>query len=74
MVLKNFHKDFFGKDKDVGAAALEYVLVTMFGLVFSLGAIAFVSETLGQKFSTLEDTLGVEFETSSLNPFADDGS
>ena len=73
-MLKKFNKRVFGKNLEKGAAALEYVLVTMFGLAFSIAAIAFVADTMGKKFKHLEESLGVEFDISSLNPFAEDGS
>ena len=52
-----------------GGAALEYISVSGFGLVLSIAAISFISESIDQKFINLQESTGVEFSASNLNPF-----
>lgn len=55
-----------------GSAALEYIVVSVFGLLFALGAIGIISRTAEEKMRTLEDKLGIKLDFQSLNPFSDD--
>lgn len=57
---------------EYGGAALEYVIVTIFGLVLSLAAISFVSDSMKTKFDRLSKATGVDFDMSSLNLFNSD--
>ena len=59
-----------GRNYESGGAALEYVVVSVFGLVLAIGAIAFISDSIEAKFANLEEAVGIEFDTRSLNPFA----
>ena len=47
----------------------EYIVVSIFGLVLSLAAISFISDTIDEKFSAIEEITGIEFSVSQINPF-----
>ncbi|SMF55629.1 hypothetical protein [Pseudobacteriovorax antillogorgiicola] len=68
----NCFKEAYGTNLQQGGAALEYVVVSVFGLVLSIGAIAFISDSIESKFSKLEEAVGIEFDMKSLNPFSSD--
>ncbi len=59
----------FFPDPETGGAALEYIIVSIFGLVLALSAIAFVSQAAKQKLAAVEAKLGIEFNFDELNPF-----
>lgn len=52
-----------------GSAALEYIVVSVFGLILSIAAITFISQSIDEKFANLEESTGIKFDASSLNPF-----
>jgi hypothetical protein len=52
-----------------GGAALEYIIVSIFGLLLAVAAIAFVGQAAKEKLKGLEDKLGIEFDADALNPF-----
>ncbi|NRA64985.1 MAG: hypothetical protein HRU19_10925 [Pseudobacteriovorax sp.] len=68
--IKNFHSANRIVGKDYGAVAIEYVLVSIFGLLAAIAAITFVTQAIETKFSSIEEELGIEFDTDSLNPFS----
>ena len=51
----------FGKKKQEGSMALEYVLISAFAAVVSLAAIAYVGQIVRGKIDQVEDKIGVEF-------------
>ncbi len=59
----------FFPNPETGGAALEYIVVSIFGLFLAVAAIAFVSQAAKQKMATVEEKLGIQFDLSSLNPF-----
>lgn len=67
--LKTFHKKTQKEGIEIGGAALEYILVSIFGLLLSVATITFVSDAIQKKLDTIEEKLGVKFDTSSINPF-----
>ncbi|MFY7929089.1 MAG: hypothetical protein ACOVS5_09465 [Oligoflexus sp.] len=54
---------------ETGGAALEYIIVSIFGLLLAVAAIAFVGQAAKEKLKGLEDKLGIQFDTEALNPF-----
>lgn len=59
----------FFPDPETGGAALEYIIVSVFGLLLAIAAIGFVAQTAKQKMATVEQKLGVSFDLDALNPF-----
>ena len=59
----------FNPKGEQGGAALEYIVVSVFGLLLSIAAIAFVGQAAEEKLRTLEEKLGVDFDFETLNPF-----
>ena len=57
------------QSSESGSAAIEYIIVTVFGLLLSLATIAFVAKLAKQKISKLEDQLGLEFDFEAFNLF-----
>ena len=67
--LKQLDRDAFGRKRELGGAALEYAIVSVFGLILSVGAIGFLTTAMEDKFSQMEEAVGIEFDINSLNPF-----
>lgn len=65
---KTFHLKTRQEGIERGGAALEYILVSIFGLLLSVATITFVSDAIQKKLETIEDKIGVKFDTSSINP------
>ncbi len=59
----------FFPDPETGGAALEYIIVSIFGLLLAVAAIAFVSQAAKQKMAAVEQKLGISFDLEDLNPF-----
>ena len=57
--------------KEHGGVAMEYVLVSVFGLLAAIAAITFISQAVEAKFATVEQELGVDFDLDSMNPFSE---
>ncbi len=61
----NFSRNFssanrpFAKAKEKGAAALEYIIVSAFGVLLSLTAIAFLTKVAKEKFEKISVKTGV---------------
>jgi Flp pilus assembly pilin Flp len=66
---KTFHKMTQKNGTERGGAALEYILVSIFGLLLSVATITFVSDAIQKKLDTIEERVGVKFDASSINPF-----
>lgn len=52
-----------------GGAALEYVVTSVFALMFSIAVIAFVGKAIRSKLESMEKKLGIEFETDIFDNF-----
>jgi len=60
---------FFFPNPEAGGAALEYVVVSVFGLLLAIASIAFVGNAAKQKLAKIEEQLGIELKLDELNPF-----
>ena len=63
-----FSQALYKEEKEAGGAALEYIIVSVFGLILALGAMGLVSKAAQEKLQGLEGKLGVKFDLQSLNP------
>ena len=56
-----------------GGAALEYILVSTFAAVVTMGALAFVGTVIKKQLTHMGEKLGVDAPDSELwtNPFSD---
>ncbi len=56
-----------------GGAALEYILVSTFAAVVTMGALAFVGTVIKKQLTHMGEKLGVDAPDSDLwtNPFSD---
>ena len=59
---------FYPDERDAGGAALEYIIVSIFGLILAIGAMGLVSKAAQEKLQGLEEKLGVKFDLQALNP------
>lgn len=59
----------FFPDPETGGAALEYIIVSIFGLLMAVAAITFVTQAAKQKMAAVEQKLGISFDLEELNPF-----
>lgn len=64
---------FFKRDKlhkkEAGGAAVEYIIVTTFATLLAIAAVGFVTQTLKQKMSHLEEKFGITFDENEFNLF-----
>lgn len=58
----------FHPNREAGGVALEYIVVSIFGLLLAIGAIAIVGKATKEKMATIEQKLGIDLELDSLNP------
>lgn len=54
-----------------GGAAIEYILVSVFGLLLAIAAIGFVREAIKGRVGVLEEKLGITLDDSSLGLFSE---
>ena len=59
----------FYQNKQAGGAAVEYIIVSVFGLVIAIGAITLVGKAAQAKLNELEERLGLKLDADLLNPF-----
>jgi hypothetical protein len=59
----------FFPNPETGGAALEYIVVSVFGLLLAIASIAFVGNAAKQKLAAIEQQLGIELNLDELNPF-----
>ncbi len=52
-----------------GGAAIEYLLVSAFGLLLSMSVVALVSRVVQDKLSAMGEEVGFADEDLDLNPF-----
>lgn len=52
-----------------GGAALEYILVSIFGLILSLTTLSFVKSAIEEQLNKVESELGIELELNKLDIF-----
>jgi formate hydrogenlyase subunit 3/multisubunit Na+/H+ antiporter MnhD subunit len=58
----------FYPNPEAGGVALEYIVVSIFGLLLALGAIAIVGKATQEKMAVIEQKLGIDLDLKSLNP------
>ncbi len=51
-----------------GGAAIEYVIVSIFGLVLAVGSITLVGRAVQDKVQIMEEKLGIKLNLDELNP------
>ncbi len=54
---------------EFGGVALEYIVVSIFGLLLAVAAIAIVGKATQDKMAKIEQQLGIDLDLESLNPF-----
>lgn len=54
-----------------GGAAVEYILVSVFGLLLAVAAIAFVRQALQSRVAAIEERLGITMDDSGLQVFGE---
>jgi len=59
----------FFPNPETGGAALEYIVVSVFGLLLAIASITFVGNAAKQKLGAIEQQLGIELNLDELNPF-----
>ncbi|MBC7532948.1 MAG: hypothetical protein H7318_15345 [Oligoflexus sp.] len=59
----------FYPNREAGGVALEYIVVSIFGLLLAIGAIAIVGKATKEKMATIEQKLGIDLGLDALNPF-----
>lgn len=47
-------------NKQYGGAAIEYIIVSTFALILSLGAVAWLGKAIGEKIKQMGGKLGIE--------------
>lgn len=58
----------FYPNREAGGVALEYIVVSIFGLLLAIGAIAIVGKATKEKMATIEQKLGIDLGLDALNP------
>jgi formate hydrogenlyase subunit 3/multisubunit Na+/H+ antiporter MnhD subunit len=61
-------RPFYGNGQ-TGGAALEYIVVSVFGLLLAVAAIAIVGQATKDKLASVEQKLGIQLKLDELNPF-----
>ncbi len=59
----------FYPNPETGGAALEYIVVSVFGLLLAVAAIAIVGQATREKLASIEQKLGIQLNLDELNPF-----
>lgn len=59
----------FFQDPEAGGVALEYIIVSVFGLLLAIASISFVGQAAKQKLAQIEQQLGIELKLEDINPF-----
>lgn len=59
----------FYPNREAGGAALEYIVVSVFGLLVAVASIAIVGQATREKLASIEQKLGVQLNLDELNPF-----
>jgi hypothetical protein len=60
----------FHPNPEFGGVALEYIVVSIFGLLLAVGAVAIVGKATREKMANVEAQLGIDLGLEALNPFA----
>lgn len=55
------------KKGQAGGAAVEYVIVSIFGLVLAIAGIAIVTKTVKAKLGQFEEKMGIPIEDEALD-------
>jgi len=53
---------FKGKNRQKGGVAVEYMIVSSFGILLSIAAVSYVSKVIKEKVSKIEQETGQEFK------------
>lgn len=61
----------FHPNPEFGGVALEYIVVSIFGLLLAVGAVAIVGKATQEKMANIEQQLGIDLGLEALNPFQD---
>lgn len=59
----------FGTNSEAGGAAMEYIIVSLFGTFLTIAALGYLSQVLQDKLSDIAQELGVAAPTIRLSPF-----
>lgn len=55
------------KKGEAGGAAVEYVIVSIFGLVLAMAGVAIVTKTVKAKLTQFEEKMGIPIEDEALD-------
>lgn len=55
------------KKGEAGGAAVEYVIVSIFGLVLAMAGVAIVTKTVKTKLTQFEEKMGIPIEDEALD-------
>ena len=55
------------ENKQEGGAAVEYIVVSIFGLLLAFAAIGMVAKTVKAKLQKFEEKVGIEWDDSVLD-------
>ncbi|MFW7381686.1 MAG: hypothetical protein ACOH5I_22955 [Oligoflexus sp.] len=69
--MRNRWTPVFFSNSERGGAAVEYIMVSVFGLLLAVAAIAFVRQAVQGRVAALEDRLGISMDSSGLEVFGD---
>lgn len=55
------------RKSEAGGAAVEYVIVSIFGLVLAMAGVAIVTKTVKAKLTQFEEKMGITIEDEALD-------
>lgn len=59
----------FHPNREFGGVALEYIVISIFGLLLAVAAITIVGKATQEKMANIEQQLGIDLDLDALNPF-----
>ena len=69
--MKVTHRLPFGANAEAGGAAMEYIIVSLFGTFLTLATLGYLSQVLQDKLGEIAQELGVAAPTIRLAPFGE---
>ncbi len=61
----------FHPNHEAGGVALEYIVVSIFGLLLAVGAIAIVGKATKTKLAAIQEKLGIDLGLDALDPLGE---
>lgn len=69
--MRNRWQRVFFSNHQKGGAAVEYIMISVFGLLLAVAAIAFVRQAVQGRIAGIEERLGISMDDSGLAIFGD---